>query len=171
MPASLDQRISEPSRTRGFFLFGASRHRSRKEGPISTSTSPGAGRTVRCSGRKCARPSRSLWRRAGRTRCASCIRASISSPSGTISGMPTPAMPACASTISCSARSSHADFGGGGRPACARLGQDPGPRAGMDRAEGRGGEAACAAGKKELTTRSAGFLARIAEPLPDPLSP
>jgi exodeoxyribonuclease-3 len=51
--------------------------------------------------RRCAKPVASLLRRAGRTRCARCIRASGSTPSGNISGTRLPAMPACASIICC----------------------------------------------------------------------
>jgi hypothetical protein len=41
------------------------------------------------------------WRRAGPTRCARCIPASGSTPSGTTSGTPSPATPGCASTTCC----------------------------------------------------------------------
>ena len=70
--------------------------------------------------------------RAGPMRCARCIRASASIPSGIISATPTPAMPGCASTTCCSAQPSPAAWQ---RPASI---------------------ATCAAGRSPATTRRHG---------------
>ena len=60
--------------------------------------------TDACSGRNRARHSTGCSTRAGRTRCVRCTRTKSSTPSTTISGTPTAATRACASTTCCSAR-------------------------------------------------------------------
>ena len=80
---------------------GARRRLQRHARPSSTSTSRSAGSTTRCSGRRCATPFDRLvaqgWTDALRTLHPD----ERSTPSGTTSGTPSSATPACASTTCC----------------------------------------------------------------------